>query len=233
VIWRELNVGDRICAIHQPNFFPWMGYFDKIKHADVFVFLDAVAYPKSGSSMGSWVNRVQIDIQGNPAWIRCPVRRKSGVQLINDVRIDDDRAWREKLLKTISLNYKRASKFDSVMPLIIELIEYPSDRLVEFNINAIKTISTCLGLRCQFVRQSELSVTGNATGLLASITKAVGSRVYLAGGGAAGYQDDDLFAARDVDVRYQNFVPRPYGEISRWIEGLSVIDFMMRQGTTE
>ena len=39
-----------LVAIHQPNFFPWLGYFDKIRRADIFIFLDAVAYPRAGSS---------------------------------------------------------------------------------------------------------------------------------------------------------------------------------------
>ena len=40
-----------ICAIHQPNFFPWLGYFEKIWRADVFIFLNQVDYEKSGHSM--------------------------------------------------------------------------------------------------------------------------------------------------------------------------------------
>jgi hypothetical protein len=72
----------RLCAIHQPNFFPWLGYFDKINRADVFVFLDQVAYPKSGSSMGSWCNRVKINIAGVASWISCPVVREHGPQSI-------------------------------------------------------------------------------------------------------------------------------------------------------
>ena len=41
----------RICAIHQPNFFPWLGYFDKTVRADIFVLLDDVQYQKTG---GNW-----------------------------------------------------------------------------------------------------------------------------------------------------------------------------------
>ena len=28
-----------VVAIHQPNYFPWMGYFDKINRCDKFIFL--------------------------------------------------------------------------------------------------------------------------------------------------------------------------------------------------
>ena len=34
-------------AIHQPEHFPYMGYFQKIKMADLFIILDDVQYTKN------------------------------------------------------------------------------------------------------------------------------------------------------------------------------------------
>jgi hypothetical protein len=34
-------------AIHQPIYFPWLGYFYKIPSADVFVFLDDAQFVKN------------------------------------------------------------------------------------------------------------------------------------------------------------------------------------------
>ena len=39
-------------AIHQPEHFPYMGFFQKMEYVDVFVILDDVQYSK-----GNWQNR--------------------------------------------------------------------------------------------------------------------------------------------------------------------------------
>lgn len=216
-----------ICAIHQPNFFPWLGYFDKIQKADVFVFLDEVQYPKSGSGSGSWVNRVKIDIQGAAKWVGCPLQHKHGSFPIRQAEIDETQPWRKKLLRTLEMNYKRAPAYTEAMALLTPLITYSAENLADFNIRAIRSLSAYFGMSSEFVCQSELSVSGHATELLIAITKKVGADSYLCGGGAAGYQDDELFIASGVKLVYQNFVPRPYGPEARFLPGLSIIDYLM------
>jgi hypothetical protein len=216
-----------ICAIHQPNFFPWLGYFDKIRRADVFVFLDEVAYGKSGKGMGSWINRVRVDVQGRPTWFGCPVRRRPGTQSIRDVEIDDAQPWRRKLLRTLEANYKRAPGFARAIELLQPLLDYPAGRLAQFNEHAVRRIAASLGLECRLVRQSQLAVLGKGTRLLIEIVKAVGADAYLCGGGAAGYQEDALFAPNGIELVYQNFAARPYREPESLLSGLSVIDYLM------
>ncbi len=221
----------RLVAIHQPNFFPWLGFFDKIRRADSFVFLDDVSYPRSGSgSMGSWSNRVRLNIQSEARWVTCPIKRMPLGSLIKDAEIDDTQPWRTKLIKTLEANYRRAPNFRSAMDVLSPLVTYREHNLADYNIHVIKTLADHLGLSCTFVRQSELPHHGEATELLISILQCAGGTAYLAGGGAAGYQDDALFAHAGLDLVYQNFKPSSYGDARNFIAGLSVIDYLMHDG---
>lgn len=220
-----------LIAIHQPNFFPWLGYFDKIRRADALVFLDAVDYPRAGSGgMGSWCNRVRIAIQGEARWITCPVQRMPLGSPISAAWIDDGQPWRSKLLKTLETNYRKAPCYARTIDLLSPIILSPEPNLATFNIAATRAIATHLGLTTRFVRQSELPHSGQATELLITLVKAAGGDAYLAGGGASGYQQDHIFAERGVRLVEQSFTPRVYGDPARYLPGLSVIDYMMHDG---
>jgi hypothetical protein len=220
-----------LIAIHQPNFFPWLGYFDKIRRADVFVLLDAVTYPRSGSGgMGSWVNRVRVRVQGEAKWVTCPVKRVQLGTSILAVEIDDGQPWRARLQKTLIANYGRAAHFEETMAFLSPLIQNPENNLAAFNIAAIGAIAARLGIAAQFRRQSELNYQGTATDLLISLVHGAGGDRYLSGGGAGGYQEDEAFAEAGIRLIYQGFVPQAYGDPARFLPGLSVIDYLMHDG---
>ncbi|HMT10176.1 MAG TPA: WbqC family protein, partial [Ignavibacteria bacterium] len=88
----------KIAAIHQPSFFPWLGFFNKIVRSDVFVILDNVQFPKTG---GYWANRVKLVVGGKGEWVTMPINRSySGTKNINEIEIDKSRSWNQKMLKS-------------------------------------------------------------------------------------------------------------------------------------
>jgi len=221
----------RVVAIHQPNFFPWLGYFDKLVRADVFVVLDHVQYPKSE---GNWSNRVKLAVNGRADWFTMPVvRAYEGFRRIDEMQIDNAAPWRRKLLQLLRTNYGKAPAFDTVFPVVEPWIERQADRLSDYNLHAIASICERLGLRSShIVRSSSLDVHGTKTDLLVSIVKAVGGTRYLSGDGSARYQDDAVFMAAGIDVAYQRFVHPIYPQrrMPEFVPGLSVLDVLFHCG---
>ena len=78
-----------IIAVHQPQYLPWLGYFDKIDRAGVFVLLDTVQFKKN-----EWQNRNWIKTAGGPQWLTVPVIYKFP-QRINEVVINREAARQE------------------------------------------------------------------------------------------------------------------------------------------
>ncbi len=220
-----------LVAIHQPTFFPWLGYFDKIVRSDFFVFLNNVQYPKKG---GSWSNRVKIMISGVPDWITMPViRNYSGTRNINQIEIDNSKIWNEKLIRTIEFNYRKTPYFFEIFPFITKLLELRSRNISEYNISVIHSICDYLEIATtHFVLASTLKTSGNATDLLISIIKELDADSYMCGGGAFKYQEDGKFEANGIKLLYQNFVHPVYAQynIKEFVPGLSVIDLLMNCG---
>lgn len=218
-------------AIHQPNFLPWLGYFDKMARADVFVVLDTVALQKTG---GHYTNRVQFLVGGEARWLTVPVTRGTDARArIDQVTIADHGPWRRKLKMSLEQAYARAAHFAETAPLIEAQLNAATDRLCDFNMIGIHALAERLGIAREKIRRaSRLEVDGAGTALLISIVRAVGGDVYLCGGGAGGYQEDDSFRAAGIEVEYQNFHPRryPQGQRDRFTAGLSAVDALMHCG---
>jgi len=220
-----------IVAIHQPNFFPWLGYFDKIRRSDVFIFLDDVQFPKTG---GVWSNRVKLLINGDARWLTAPVDRGfHGTRNINEMVFSDGEDWRSKSLKTIFGAYKRAPFFDEAYSIIEPLVAHPETNVAEYNIYAIKSLANILGYSAKsLIRSSDLSTECLSTKRLVDLTTLVGGAAYLSGGGATGYQKDEEFENSGINLIYQHFVHPVYPQFSgnEFVGGLSIVDALMNLG---
>jgi hypothetical protein len=221
-------VANKVVAIHQPNFLPWLGYFDKIARADVFVLLDNVQFSK-----GSYTNRTRILINGEPRWLTVPVDRSGGsTQLISDVRIGEGDRWRRDGPETVRHAYARAPYFDETFAIVEPLLRAPADRLAAYNEGAIRELASRLTPDGgELVRASTLDAAGKGTDLLVEIVRAVGGDTYLAGGGAGGYQEDEKFERAGIALERQDFRHPDYPQTApEPVHGLSAIDALMSAG---
>lgn len=219
-----------LVAIHQPTFLPWLGWWDKLVRADVFVVLDDVQFPKKG---GTWMNRVQMLIGGEARWVTMPVDRAyTGTRGVREMRIDDSKPWRENVLTTVRSSYARAPFFDDVLPVLEQSLTAETHLVAEFNERAIALLADRLGLdTSKAVRQSELGVSGSGTELLVDLCRAVGGDTYLSGDGSDGYLERDAFAAAGLVLTFQEFrSPRYPQPVAEHVAGLSLIDAAMNCG---
>ena len=219
----------RVVAIHQPNFFPWLGFFDKIFRADVFVILDDVQMPHTG---GTWCNRVRVRIDNDARWLTMPIVRAPGLRKISEVAINESTRWRDKVCGTLHACYGKAPFFKNLFPQCEPLVRCAEASLLLYNVQSIKGMLKLLGHPGNSLRlASEFDMASTGTQRLIDLVKACGGSTYLTGGGADGYQEDALFAEQGVSLLYQNFRHPVYDQGGReFLIGLSVLDALFWAG---
>lgn len=217
-------------GIHQPNFFPWLGYFLKWHLSDRFVLLDDVQYPRAGS--GTWVNRTRLLIGGSAQWATASVNRMPGAVPIMHMQYNDTVDWRRKIMRSLEVSYAKAPHFQATSELIFPLLASDESNIAVYNETALVRIAEALGLdTAKVVRSSKLPSKGASTERLVSLVQAVGGDTYMSGDGAAGYQEDDLFAEAGLGIQKLNFVHPAYPQpAAEFVAGLSIIDALMNCG---
>jgi hypothetical protein len=220
-----------VVAIHQPNFFPWLGYFDKMARCDHFVFLDNVQIQKTG---GGWANRVKMIISGRPKWISAPIDRNyHGVRQVGETVFKACSDWRNDILTTLHYSYKKAPYFNHTIELIEPLLMNQDNNLATYNAAAITRIAEELGIntsKCTW--SSNLPHSGRSNDLLVSIVKALGCNAYMSGDGADGYLDKRVFDEASITLICQGYIPHQYSQFGSeiFVPGLSIIDLLMNIG---
>lgn len=144
----------------QPTFNPWLDYFDLIDYVDKFIFLDTVQLEKR-----SWQTRNKLVVNKKENLFSIPTKKTKHRDklLIKDAIISfENFDFREKLIRTIELSYKKAPYFEKVHPFIKELIFYNTKYLSLYNINIIENISKKIGIKTEFFTLSKTDFKPNS-----------------------------------------------------------------------
>lgn len=205
----------RRVAIHQPNFLPWLGFAAKAAQADVLVLLDDVPF-----SRGSVTNRVRIT---EDDWLTIPVKKRMG-QPIREVEIDSW-DWESRAYDKLHRAFRGAPYWRRMATLWPEILLLGDETsLSEINTRTILWTLRTLRVECRIVRASDLrpEPTPGVPGLIELVRLAEGS-CYVAGKGAAAYDEPAAWAAAGIGYSVAKFTPRDD-------RGLSAIDVILREG---
>lgn len=214
-------------AIHQPEYFPWLGYLDKARRADVFVVLDTVQFDRS-----SLQHRAKILGPNGPLWLTIPFVHQFP-QTIAEVRFADPR-WAVKHLKSLQAAYGRAPGWSGAGARLSELFERPFERVIDAMTASVELLWDAFAVRPpEVVLASRLQARGEKAELVRSICEELGATRYLSGRTGATYLPIEEFAASGLEVVVQSFSPRPYPRRdvdAVGAKGLSALDAWLNLG---
>ena len=83
-------------TMHQPNFFPYPGFFQKILSSDVFVVMDDVQMEFDITNRNKVINR-----DGNWERIIVPIKKHQKFLPILEVAIDNEKDWKTTIWNQI------------------------------------------------------------------------------------------------------------------------------------
>jgi hypothetical protein len=215
-----------IVAIHQPQYLPWLGYFNKIYKADAFCYLDNVQYKKN-----EWQNRNRIKTVKGWQWITVPVKYRFPQKII-DVKINNTENWRKKHLRTIITNYNKTPFFKDYIGIFEEIYSKDWENISDLNIHMIKSICDIINVVDKInVKSSNLDVSDDPTDRLIDICKLLGGDTYLSGRDGANYMNLERFKEREIKVVFQDFQHPEYHQLFDGFQShMSIIDLIFNCG---
>jgi len=197
-------------VISQPMFFPWVGLFEQIRLADVYVHYDDVQFSK-----GSLTNRVQVKTGDRSKWLTAPLKNLKLGQLIKDVVLQDADDWRQSHLAFLSQVYSGAPYVNDMLTIVSHVYERPVANLADLAICSMEEICHyfAFGANSIFLKSSQLGIQGKGSQRVLDIVKHLGGDIYITGHGAKNYLDHELFERNGVSVQYMRYERAPYPQL--------------------
>jgi len=223
-------------AIHQPDFFPWLGYFHKLNLVDKFVHFDHVEAPTGKH----WTSRNKILLGGEEKWLTIPIKKKGKLdQKYYQIEINYESNFKRKHLGTIQQAYRKSEFYDEIFPVVKEIYDREHKLLLDFNRDFIDTVSARLGVQTDIFSSKELlfenpnlvQLSGN--NLILELCVLLEATEYISGTGCLDFIDPLSFERKGVKFKFQNFTCHTYHQVtsqSKFVSHLSILDAIFNIG---
>jgi hypothetical protein len=218
-------------GIHQPHYFPWLGYLDKMAKSDKFIILDDVQLTDNSNMFR---NRF-LTKNKTVKYLTIGYRKKNYLEKkYNQIEINDDISWQINHANFIIDNYKKSPYFDEVWDFIKQIFNKNYSHLYEVTIESIMILKQIFEIKTDIILQSTLNYDQNATKneLLINLCVLVDAEVYLSGIGAKNYMKTDIFEKQGIKVEFQSYSTLEYKQFntSEFIPNLSALDLLFNCG---
>lgn len=217
----------RRCVILQPSYFPWLGVFQLISRADVYIHLDTVNFDQNG-----WRNRNRLRFADTVRWLTVPVSLPKGRLRtpLPEVLIADD-AWHKKHRVQMEYSLGSAPHFSELEKFAFPLLT-PARNLLDVTVPALEAAAQLVGLTTEFRRASEFGEVEGRTARLVSLCQQVGATHYLSGPSARNYLNELEFEKVGIEVEWMQYDTQRYPQVgpADFVPGLSVLDALANVG---
>lgn len=210
-----------IC-IHQPDFVPYLGFFQRLLMSQHFILLDDVQFIRRG-----WQHRDRIKGRNGPVWLTLALRRGDYHQLINEVELSNDPNWIADNLNLLRECYGKARRFPEVFPRVEAIYRAGHCRMIDFNCALLDLAMEYFDISKSMSRASEYDINATSSARLLALVQARQGDTYLTGTGSRDYLDEEMFQTAGVQVMWQDFrhpvYPQLYGDFEPMLSCLDVL----------
>jgi len=215
-------------AVIQPGYLPWLGYFEQMHQADIFVHATNLRYTRQ-----DWRNRNRIKTKQGWQWLTVPVKSRGNFNVaINEIRINNDVPWAKKHLNIIKENYKMAPYYQDYIAFFEESYRQVWNYLIDLDLHFINYFKDVLGIRTGVLDIDDLNLGEvNKNTRLIKVCRQLGASIYLSGAAAKDYIKQELFDEAGIELQFQEYIHPVYPQLhGDFISHLSIIDLLFNCG---
>lgn len=218
-------------AMIQPGYLPWLGYFDQMAQADLFIHYDDVQFSRK-----SWHHRNRLKSPVGEQWLTVPVEHAGKTMAINQVAIANPawgRGWGTAHLAMIRDWYRKAPFLGDYLPALEDLLEQTWDRLINVDVALVTQMAAWLGVDARTAYASDFGIplSLDTTARPLQICQAAGVTRLILGPTARAYVEPGAFQEAGIEILWHSYQPEPYSQLhGPFLPYMSALDAILMLG---